>query len=173
MTKKDTELPVTTSFLKTDVIAVTTGVAAMTPVTKQMEAEDVINQLSDWRTETVVIETHGFEEEPEVGDVEGIVLSLPFDCVMLGIPYAAIMDQAGGVDSTTGPFEIDILKNGTSVLSTNITIDQGELNSSTAATPPVVSDATYDAFDQWTFEVIDAGVDVLGPIQVMFQIRRV
>ena len=119
------------------------------------------------------MEVYGFEEEPEVGDVEGIVLSLPFDAVIVGIPYAAIEDEAGGVDSTTGPFEIDILKNGTSVLSTNITIDQGELNSSTAATPPVVSDATYDAFDQWTFEVIDAGVDVVGPIKVMFEIRKV
>lgn len=38
-------------------------------------------------------------------------------------------------------FTVDIKKNGTSILSTKITIDNTELTSTTAATPPVISDS--------------------------------
>lgn len=171
MTKKDSELNPTTTFDFEDILAVTTGMPS-TPVTEHIEILDFLIRAAERRTETVVIEVLGFEEEPEVGVVEDVCLSLPFAFEIVGLPYAAIEDEIGGVASSSGPVEIDMLKNGTSILSTNITIDQGELNSSTAATPPVVDDEVYAAFDQYTFEIIDAGVSVMGPLKVMFEFRR-
>ena len=172
MTKKDTELTATTSFIKTDVLAVTTGVAAMVPVTKKIVADNASLQLSAWRIETVVIEILGFTDEPETGVIEGISFSMPFDCEMIGAPSMCIQDEQEGVASSSGPFEVDILKNGVSILSPNMVIDQGELNTSTA-TSATVTDATLDAFDQYTFNVVDAGVSVVGPVLVMFELRKV
>ena len=48
----------------------------------------------------------------------------------------ASLTTAGGTSGTT---TIDINDDGTSILSTKITIDQGELTSESAATPPVIA----------------------------------
>ena len=45
--------------------------------------------------------------------------------------------------STSGTTTIDINDDGTSILSTKLTIDQGELTSVTAATPPVIAATGY------------------------------
>lgn len=62
------------------------------------------------------------------------------------MPYAftltdvrASLTTAGGTSGTT---TIDINESGTSILSTKLTIDQGEKTSETAATAPVISDTS-------------------------------
>ena len=54
---------------------------------------------------------------------------------------------------TTGFLTIDINENGTTILSTRITIDSGEESSQDAATPAVISDAAGAADAVYTFDV--------------------
>ena len=64
--------------------------------------------------------------------------------VTFRMPYAftltAVRASLTGAGSTSGVTTIDINEGGSSILSTLITIDYGELTSTTAATPPVISD---------------------------------
>tara|TARA_B100000029_G_scaffold466047_1_gene501214 strand:- start:1273 stop:1665 length:393 start_codon:yes stop_codon:yes gene_type:complete len=62
----------------------------------------------------------------------------PYPFQVLGVK--ASLTTAG---STSGTTTIDINDDGTSILSTKITIDQGELTSETAATPPVLASTGY------------------------------
>lgn len=61
----------------------------------------------------------------------------------------AYCDTAG----TTGVFTVDINEAGTTILSTKITVDSTEKSSETAATPPVISDASIAADAIITFDV--------------------
>lgn len=54
-------------------------------------------------------------------------------------------------------FTVDILKNGSSVLSTLITIDNTEKTSTTAATPPVISTSAIGDDDEITISVTQIG----------------
>lgn len=58
-------------------------------------------------------------------------------------------DTAG----TTGTYTVDINEAGVSILSTKITVDSTEKSSETAATPPVISDASIAADAVVTFDV--------------------
>ena len=60
----------------------------------------------------------------------------------------AYVDTAG----TTGVQTIDINKNGTTILSTKVTIDSAEKSSRTAATPPVISVTSLSAGDIITID---------------------
>jgi hypothetical protein len=73
---------------------------------------------------------------------------------------------------TGSVLELDVLKNGTSILSTRLTIDAGEISSETAAVPAVISDATFAAGDVFTFSrtQADAGGTARGDrIFVIYQ----
>ena len=61
----------------------------------------------------------------------------------------AYVDTAG----TTGLATIDFNKNGTTVLSTKVTIDSTEKSSRTAATPPVISVSGFTKGDLYTFDI--------------------
>ena len=63
---------------------------------------------------------------------------MPYPFQILGVK--ASLTTAG---STSGTTTIDINDDGTSILSTKITIDQGELTSESAATPPVLATTGY------------------------------
>jgi hypothetical protein len=52
---------------------------------------------------------------------------------------------------------VDINVNGVSILSTGLTIDNGEKTSATAATPAVIGTATIDAGDEVSFDVDQVG----------------
>lgn len=56
----------------------------------------------------------------------------------------------------------DLNENGTSVLSTKITIDAGETTSETAATPPVISDSSIAANAIMTVDIDGVGSTVAG-----------
>jgi hypothetical protein len=62
---------------------------------------------------------------------------------------------------TTGVTTIDIHKNGTTILSTKITIDSGETGSDTAATAAVISDSAVAENDVYTFDV--DGISTTAP----------
>jgi hypothetical protein len=64
--------------------------------------------------------------------------------------------------SSSGLVTVDIKQNGSSVLSTQITIDVGELTSQTAATPPVISTSALTDDASITIDINGAGTGAKG-----------
>jgi hypothetical protein len=73
---------------------------------------------------------------------------------------ASLLQAASG----HSPVVIDIKKNGVSVLSTLLTIDEGETTSLTAATPVVIGTAAVANDDILSVQVVDARTDAKGLI---------
>lgn len=82
-----------------------------------------------------------------VGTVVGGDFVMPFTGALTSV--GATVDTAG----TTGTTQFDIKKNGSSILSTKITLDSTEKTSRTAATPPVISSTTFSTGDIYTFNI--------------------
>src|SRR3546814_10471770 len=66
--------------------------------------------------------------------------------------------------SSSGAVTVDINEAGSTILSTKLTIDQGEKTSTTAATPAVISDASLGDDAEITIDVDGAGTDAAGQI---------
>lgn len=66
-----------------------------------------------------------------------VVFRMPYAMVLSGVRASLTTAQASG-----SIFTVDINEGGTSILSTKLTIDNTEKSSATAATPPVISDAS-------------------------------
>ena len=66
--------------------------------------------------------------------------------------------------SSSGIVTIDINKNGVTILSTKLTIDQGELTSITAATPAVITATEFNPGDLVTIDIDTAGTAARGLI---------
>lgn len=64
--------------------------------------------------------------------------------------------------SSSGVVTVDINEGGTTVLSTALTIDQGEKTSTTAATPAVISDATLADDAEIRIDIDAAGTNATG-----------
>ena len=64
--------------------------------------------------------------------------------------------------STSGAVQVDVNEGGTSVLSTVVSIDQGEKTSTTAATPPVISDSALVDDAEMTVDIDAAGTGAAG-----------
>jgi hypothetical protein len=72
------------------------------------------------------------------------------------MPYSGSIYEVGATVDTAGVTNlttIDINNNGTTILSTKITIDTGEKTSRTAATPSVISSPNFKLGDIITFDV--------------------
>ena len=88
--------------------------------------------------------------------------------VTFRMPYAftltAVRASLTGAGSTSGVTTIDINEGGSTILSTKITIDYGELTSTTAATPPVISDTALadDASITVDIDGLSGGADEPG-----------
>ncbi|MBS7696277.1 MULTISPECIES: hypothetical protein [unclassified Chelatococcus] len=77
---------------------------------------------------------------------------LPYDFTLTAVKASLLTAQASG-----SIFTVDINKNGTSVLSTKLTIDNTEKTSATAATPAVISSAAFIADDEVTIDIDQIG----------------
>lgn len=66
------------------------------------------------------------------------------------------------VVATGAAVTVDINKNGTTILSTKITIDVSENTSLTAATPAVISVASFAAGDRFTVDIDQVGSTIAG-----------
>ena len=64
--------------------------------------------------------------------------------------------------SSSGPVQVDVNVDGVSILSTKITIDEGEKTSVTAAIPPVLSDTTIPDDAEITIDIDAAGTGATG-----------
>lgn len=76
-------------------------------------------------------------------------------------PYAftltAVRASLGTAQASGSIFTVDINESGTSVLSTKLTIDNTEKTSTTAATPPVISDSAIADDSELTIDIDQVG----------------
>lgn len=85
--------------------------------------------------------------------------------VTMRMPFAMNLTAVRGsltTASSSGIPTVDINEGGATVLSTKLTIDAGELTSTTAATPAVISDAALADDAEITFDVDVAGTGAKG-----------
>lgn len=96
---------------------------------------------------------------------------LLLDTVAAGGCYASLgVAQSAGV-----PFTVDVNRNGSSILSTKLTFDNGERTTTTAAIPPVYADAGKILFagDEITFDVDQVGTALAKGLRVYLVGQRV
>lgn len=93
--------------------------------------------------------------------------TFPFDFELVEVATSTITAPTGSTLIT----DINLTGTGT-ILSTKISQDVGELNSYTAATPPVLSTTTFSKGDQLTFDRDQVGSTVAGQGQKLFLIGR-
>lgn len=77
---------------------------------------------------------------------------MPFAFTLTEVRASLTVAQSGG-----SIFTVDINQAGTTILSTKITIDNTEKTSTTAATPPVISDTTLDDDAEITIDIDQIG----------------
>jgi hypothetical protein len=81
----------------------------------------------------------------------------PYDGTVLGV-FGSLLTA-----SASGGVQYDINKNGTTILSTQLTVDATEVSSITAATNAVISVPNFSAGDVFTMDVDVAGSSAAGP----------
>jgi hypothetical protein len=90
-------------------------------------------------------------------------------------PYAFTVTEvrASLIDaSSSGIVTVDINENGSTILSTKLSIDASENTSLTAATPPVISDSAIADDAVITIDIDNAGTDARGLIVTIKGVRR-
>lgn len=105
--------------------------------------------------ESVILAVTG--ETADVSEGSGLVtFRMPYPMTLTEV-------RASVVTAPTGDeIDVDILEGGASVLSTALTIDAGELTSTTAATPAVISDPNLADDAQITIDVNGVGSGTVG-----------
>lgn len=81
-----------------------------------------------------------------------VTFRMPFAFTLSAVRASLTTAQAGGSLLT-----VDINENGTSILSTRVTIDNGEKTSQTAATAPVISDTALADDAEITIDIDQIG----------------
>lgn len=120
--------------------------------TKKATIEAVLNS----KTEAL-----GFALSDEVTAITGgngkVTVRMPFALTLTEVRASLNTEQSSGSVLT-----IDINKTGSSILSTKLTIDNGEKSSTTATTPAVISDSALTDDCELTFDIDQAGVGGKG-----------
>lgn len=96
---------------------------------------------------------------------ETTALSTGTDKAKFIIPYACTINNIYASVSTApvgSTLIVDVNKNGTTVFSTELTIDASETNSLTAATPPVISVSSVAAGDTISIDIVQVGSSTAG-----------
>jgi hypothetical protein len=143
----------TTPLAGTEMLEVETAAG----VSRKTTAQAIANLASGSSTFPVAIQVAASDE---VTSITAGVSKLTFRA-----PYAFTLTGARASLSTassSGNPVIDVNKNGTSVLSTKISIDATEKTSVTAATPPVISTSAFADDDEITIDVDTAGTGAKG-----------
>lgn len=111
----------------------------------------------EWIIKPDVLQFAVSDEATEIEAATGVIT--------LRMPFAMTLQQVRaslGTASTSGTVTIDINQGGVSVLSTKLTIDQGEKTSTTAAVPAVVSTTALTDDAEITVDIDGAGADAAG-----------
>lgn len=81
---------------------------------------------------------------------------MPYDLVLSGVKSSVAVAPTGST------LIVDIKRNGTTILSTLLSIDATEKTSKTAATPAVISNASLSEDDEITIDITQVGSTVAG-----------
>lgn len=104
-------------------------------------------------TSSVIAVAVGDETTALTTGTNKVTFRIPYNFLMTEIPRASLTTaQASG-----SIFTVDINKNGTSILSTKLTIDNTEKTSKTAAAPAVLSSTTFADDDEVTIDIDQVG----------------
>lgn len=85
--------------------------------------------------------------------------------VTFRMPHAMTVTEVRGslsTASTSGAVTVDVNDGGTTIISTKLTLDQDEKTSTTAATPPVISDSALADDAEITIDIDGAGTGAKG-----------
>jgi len=74
-----------------------------------------------------------------------------------GVTLSAVRGSLTVAQSSGSIFTVDVNEGGTTILSTKLTIDNGEKTSTTAATPPVISDSALADDAEITIDIDQVG----------------
>lgn len=142
------------TFSTSDLFEVSVSTGGGTYVSRKITGAQIIRSLK----ESLII---------AVSD-ESTALTTGTAKVTFRMPYAFTLTDVRasltGAGSTSGTTTIDINESGTTILSTKLTIDQGEKTSTTAATAVVISDAVLadDAEITIDIDAVTGGADETG-----------
>lgn len=133
--------------------------------TQAATAADGDDILAEAREEVVTVELAG----------SGTLPASSAGAAYYRVPWAATLTAVKANrngTNTNGSVTIDVNEGGTSVLSTEITIDQNEATSLTAATPAVISDSAIANDALLTFDIDSANTSDEGPLTVTLYFTR-
>lgn len=106
-------------------------------------------------TESIIVALSDETSDLTTGDGK-ITFRMPYAFTLTGVRASAVTAPTGAV------ITIDISENGTTILSTLLTIDAGEKTSTTAATPVVISDSALADDSEIRIDVDTVGSTVAG-----------
>jgi len=95
-----------------------------------------------------------------------VTFRAPYACVNVAIPRASL-----NTSSSSGNPTFDVNINGTTMLSTKLSIDSGEETSVTATTAAVMSETAWSDDDEITIDIDTAGTGAKGG-KIVFYLRR-
>ena len=133
--------------------------------TQAATAADGDDILAEAREEVVTVELAGSGSLP-ASSAGAAYYRVPWAATL-----TAVKANRNGTN-TNGSVTIDVNEGGTSVLSTEITIDQNEATSLTAATPAVISDSAIANDALLTFDIDSANTSDEGPLTVTLYFTR-
>lgn len=112
-------------------------------------------QLNKAATASLIIPASGESEILVVGTGK-VTFRMPYAFTLTGVRASVLTAPTGSV------LTVDINENGTTILSTKITIDATEKTSTTAAIPPVISDAALADDAEITIDIDTIGSTIAG-----------
>jgi len=86
-----------------------------------------------------------------------ITFRMPFAMTLTALPRASLTTA-----SSSGVVQVDVNESGTTIFSTELTIDANETSSATAATPAVLSDTSLADNAVMTVDIVDDGTNAAG-----------
>ena len=95
---------------------------------------------------------------------------VPRACTIVDV--RASLSTAQTSTGSGGLVTVDVNKNGTTILSTKLTFDNGEKTTTTAATPAVISDTALAADDEVEIDVDTIGDGTAAGLKVCLLVRR-
>lgn len=144
--------------------ATTSGVAIRIPkgTAYQQLRMNSAGAAQEWAAVTTCIPIACSDETTALsGGVAKVTFRMPFAMKVTAVRASLTTAQASG-----SIFTVDINEGGTSILSTKLTIDNTEKTSTTAATPPVISDADLADDAEITIDIDQIGTSGAAGLKV-------
>lgn len=151
--KKISDLPVGSAPSGTELIEAVQGGQSVSLTVNQVSAGGA--------TVPKVIQVACSDETTALTTGTKVTFRMPYAMTVTAVRASLTTAQASG-----SIFTVDIHESGTTILSTKITIDNGEETSTTAATPPVISDTALADDAEITIDIDQIGNGTAAGLKV-------